>query len=61
MENIWSFFAAFNSLSKGIFNVPKQLGHTMDIMNFTLIEGPHLPHCPEGVPFFPPVLAPCSS
>lgn len=46
------FFAAFNSLSEGIFNVPKQLGHTMYIMNSTLIEGSLLPHCAERSPFF---------
>lgn len=50
------FFAAFNSLSEGIFNVPKQLGHTMYIMNSTLIEGSLLLHCAERSPFFFPFL-----
>lgn len=44
------FFPAFNSLSEGIFNVPKQLGHTLCIMNSTLIEGSH--HCIEKFPVF---------
>lgn len=51
MENIWSFFVAFNNLSEGIFNVPKQLGHTLCIMNSTPIEGSRLLHRPE-TPFF---------
>lgn len=44
------FFPAFNSLSEGIFNVLKQLGHTLCIMNSTLIEGSH--HYMEKFPVF---------
>lgn len=49
MENIWSF-CSFQQLKWGIFNVLKQLGHSVCILNSTSIEGDPL-QTTENVPF----------